>query len=180
MEESQNNNLKKEMIQKCKKIRRVITIFQWIIAILFIVIAIVIIANAILQSNLVDNHSHNMLNKEDNIFGKIETIINHVSEKQAEIQNLKESSNLILTFLSIVILLDLLAKIFKNIEENETPFTQKNIQYIKYIEIWVWILYILTSASLINLTLILAIVISALNSIFKYGYQLQIESDETL
>ena len=111
---------------------------------------------------------------------KIETIINHVSEKQAEIQNLKESSNLILTFLSIVILLDLLAKIFKNIEENETPFTQKNIQYIKYIEIWVWILYILTSASLINLTLILAIVISALNSIFKYGYQLQIESDETL
>ena len=82
-------------------------------------------------------------------------------------------------------------KLFKNIHDNETPFNIENVRYIRNIALFT-LLYILSQdilgviASVIYLldfnmeieltNYILVLIIFAISYIFKYGYQIQLDS----
>lgn len=86
-------------------------------------------------------------------------------------------------------------KLFKNIHDNETPFNMDNVKYIKNIALFT-LLYILSQDVLggiasgiysldfnieIELTnYILVLIIFAISYIFKYGYQIQLDSKGTM
>ena len=178
MEKEEVINTKEKMINGCKKVRKILTVFQWFIGIMFIFVAISIILNGLLTNNLI---SADIKENTSVIWQTVENI-NSTIERVEEIKNSEENSNVIeiVTFISMIIILDFLVKIFKNTEENATPFTEKNIKYIKYIGILVWIIHCTITVDFFDFTFILAIAISSLYYIFKYGYQLQVESDETL
>ena len=178
MEKKEVINTKEKMLNSCKKIRKILTVFQWVVAIMFIFVGISIILNGLLTNNLI---SADIKEKTSIIWQTVENI-NNMTEKVDEFKTSEENSNIIeiITFISMIIILDFLVKIFKNTEENATPFTEKNIKYIKYIGILVWIIHCTITVDFFDFTFILAIAISSLYYIFKYGYQLQVESDETL
>lgn len=178
MEKEEVIDTKEKMLKGCKKVRKILTAFQWFIAIMFIFVAISIILNGLLTNNLI---SADIKEKTSVVWQTVENI-NSITEKVDEVKNTEENSYLIeiVTFISMIIILDFLVKIFKSTEENATPFTEKNIKYIKYIGILVWIIHCAITVDFFDFTFVLAIAISSLYYIFKYGYQLQIESDETL
>ena len=62
----------------------------------------------------------------------------------------------------------------------ETPFTEENIANMKMISICATIMWILMTTSIINAGIIYIFAIWIMYYIFKYGYELQLESDETL
>ena len=66
---------------------------------------------------------------------------------------------------------------FKEISQDAKPFTEKNVKRLSNIS---WLTFALLFISEFNIGLITVICIFALSKIFKYGYKLQIESDETL
>lgn len=86
-------------------------------------------------------------------------------------------------------------KLFKNIHDNETPFNMENVRYIRNIALFT-LLYILSQDVLggiasgiysldfnieIELTnYILVLIIFAISYIFKYGYQIQLDSKGTM
>lgn len=84
---------------------------------------------------------------------------------------------LIATFIIHIIILDNLKNMFKEISQDAKPFTEKNVKRLSNIS---WLTFALLFISEFNIGLITVICISALSQVFKYGYKLQIESDETL
>jgi hypothetical protein len=85
-----------------------------------------------------------------------------------------------------IILLEQLRKIFYEVETKGTPFTEKSVMHIDKISKLTIILGVLriisafVSNSELGASLTFIIIILAISSIFKYGYKLQKESDETL
>lgn len=84
---------------------------------------------------------------------------------------------LIATFIIHIIILDNLKNMFIEISQDAKPFTEKNVKRLNNIS---WLTFALLFISELNIGLITVICIFALNKVFKYGYKLQIESDETL
>lgn len=78
------------------------------------------------------------------------------------------------------IILVKIAKILDNIVKKETPFTEENIANMKKISICATIMWILMTTSIFNAGIIYILAIWIMYYIFNYGYQLQMESDETL
>lgn len=72
--------------------------------------------------------------------------------------------------ISFTILTHNLGKIMKETYEQKTPFIEKNINRINIIAI----------CSLFATRIIYFLIILAIKELFKYGYKLQVESDETL
>ena len=84
-----------------------------------------------------------------------------------------------------------LYKLFKNINECDTPFTMDNVTYIRKISLYVllyiivpYILGVLTQLIMgINLnaeleltSIVLGLIIFSISYIFEYGYQIQLDS----
>ena len=78
------------------------------------------------------------------------------------------------------IILVKIAKILDNIVKKETPFTEENIANMKRISVCATIMWILMTSSIFNAGIIYILAIWIMYYIFNYGYQLQLESDETL
>lgn len=76
-----------------------------------------------------------------------------------------------------IIILHNLTKMFKDISQDAKPFTESNVKRINIISWSALGLWITTNS---NIGLITVICIFAISKIFKSGYKLQIESDETL
>jgi len=99
--------------------------------------------------------------------------------------------SLIFAMYAINRLFSSIQKLFKNIHDNETPFNIENVRYIRNIALFT-LLYILSQdilgviASVIYLldfnmeieltNYILVLIIFAISYIFKYGYQIQLDS----
>ncbi|MBR1539805.1 MAG: DUF2975 domain-containing protein [Clostridia bacterium] len=85
-------------------------------------------------------------------------------------------------YILAIIMVDSLAKIFGEVETKGTPFTEKNIKLLKRVHILSIVLWILQMAGIRenSIGLIFVLVISAMRSIFEYGYKLQKEADETI
>lgn len=82
-------------------------------------------------------------------------------------------------YMCMVLIVDRLSKIFKTIEEEGTPFTLDNIKYLNKIDKYAVILFVFGTTN-ISISLLSLIIISAISYIFKYGYRIQQEVDETL
>lgn len=84
-----------------------------------------------------------------------------------------------LDYICVVIIVDTLGNIFGNIEKEGTPFTKENVKKLSVINLFAVILFIFGTPN-ISIGLISIIIISAVTYIFKYGYKIQQEIDETL
>jgi len=86
---------------------------------------------------------------------------------------LPETVFLIANFIKLIaffILLECLARIMKDTYENKTPFLKQNINRIDIIAVY----------ALIYSNITFFIIMLAVTQLFRYGYKLQKESDETL
>lgn len=115
-----------------------------------------------------------------------ETIIEFFNGMSQEIEGeIKQPVDMGKTVTALVALfvmaftLDKLEKIFHNTVENKTPFSNENIKGLKQICIASVIACIVT-VRYIDISFVYAIAMSAIYYIFKFGYILQKESDETL
>ena len=66
---------------------------------------------------------------------------------------------------------------FKETSQDAKPFTANNVKRLNNIS---WLTFGLWLTTNTNVGIIVVLSIFALNKVFKYGYKLQIESDETL
>ena len=101
------------------------------------------------------------------------------------------SISLVLSLIVIIKLNEYLEKLFKNIHDNDTPFNMDNVFYMKKIALYI-LFYVLCSdvfggiASGISTldfgidieiqNYIIAAVVLALSYVFKYGYEIQLDS----
>lgn len=74
-----------------------------------------------------------------------------------------------------ILIIDNLYKLFKEASEKGTPFTENTIKYLNRINICAILLFICG-----DLGLTLIIILEAITYIFKCGYTLQKQSDETI
>ena len=85
--------------------------------------------------------------------------------------------SLIAKYIFTILIIDNLKKMFKEIAQNAKPFTENNIKKLNIIS---WLIFGLWVATNQGVGIMSVISIFALNQVFKHGYKLQIESDETL
>lgn len=174
---------KEKMLKSCKKLKNVITGFLWLIVgcmIVPVVIGLVLSISIIFQPN-----NEKKVEVGDNMMQVIENITNKVNEFEEGMQSINEikatnSSMTVIKFVMTCLILNHLIKILKSTIEKETPFTEDNIKYMKKIDIYALINWVVTTPFVINVGLIYVLVISTITYIFEYGYQLQQQSDETL
>lgn len=79
----------------------------------------------------------------------------------------------------VLIVVHCLGKMFNDISKEGRPFSEANNKRITIINVLSWILFFF-GGSFISVGLVTVIALSAITAVYKYGYKLQIESDETL
>lgn len=183
MEKEKSNNTKEKMLKSCEKLNKLISGFIWAIAGIFITIAIIGLIFTIVLFVLPTNEAK--VSAGDRYFemtGNIEVFINGFDEKIDQIQEMKSNSTIVHFIICVVSwgILSQISSILKNTVENKTPFTPNNIRSMNIISIDSTILWIATTPFIINVGLIFILAIWIMSYIFKYGYELQLESDETL
>lgn len=88
---------------------------------------------------------------------------------------------LIFSYILYVCIINKINKIFKNIEEEESPFTEKNFEILKMIKKLILLSFITTLlGSEIGMSLFAVIIVYAFVIIFEYGCKIQNEVDEML
>ncbi len=89
----------------------------------------------------------------------------------------------IITAIMQIIVIENVRKMFKQISINGKPFTEYNVEKMKNISkysVIMWIAGFFIDFSFAGIGIVTVVVLCAVSTIFKYGYKLQIESDETL
>ena len=162
-------NIEQE-IQKCKKIGNVMEIAFWLVIIMVIIAGI---------AGLIGICSEG--------FSAIETIYEiirdrfNIGTEFSEMAAIKETIISIAVTILNLIILHALSNIFTNTAKDETPFSMNNVKSLKKISICAYTVFFITIFSQIHkLGLIYVLAIAGIEYIFRYGYKLQLESDETL
>lgn len=119
---------------------------------------------------------------EDHAFGlvKISSSLSDYSGEeliQVSIEHALESFGYAIMAVLILIVLNELVKTFQMIADNDSPFNEALLHRLKPIFILITVICAFES---ILLALVVGAVLMCLYEIFKYGCELQIESDETL
>lgn len=83
-----------------------------------------------------------------------------------------------LLFVLIFLLLEEVKKTFRTMDSFYSPFTEESLLNIKRVGIYLSIITLLVNG--LFQFLIVLFITKMINLIFEYGYQLQVESDETL
>ena len=89
----------------------------------------------------------------------------------------------IITAIMQIIIIENVRKMFKQISIDGKPFTEYNVEKMKNISkysVIMWIAGFFIDFSFAGIGIVTVVVLCAVSTIFKYGYKLQIESDETL
>ena len=94
--------------------------------------------------------------------------------------NLVFSMGLIFRYIFITIICDMIGRVFKNSKEAETPFCYANVRNIGIISNLAWVYTIVCVESFGAYEMVTATLITIIYYIFKYGCELQEQSDETL
>lgn len=124
--------------------------------------------------------SQTIQSEEKNIKELIIELINDEDTKIDDISNFEITMNVIsfvADYIFSIIILHNLTKLFKDISKDAKPFTESNVKRVNIISWSALGLWIATNTSVGFITVIC---IFAITKIFKCGYKLQIESDETL
>lgn len=161
MENKNVKQTKEKMIKSCKAVK----LFIEVLKCLFIIGIISGIIVTFLLIKPVDESEGNLVSNET-----IENTDSYAVEVTENdwIKGIK----ILLTF-SIILSVE---KMLKEIIEKETPFTEKNIKTLKTMSL----LAIAFAIAARGFTIVFALAIVIIAHIFKYGYQLQLESDEIL
>lgn len=93
--------------------------------------------------------------------------------------NLVFAMGLIFRYIFITIICDRIGRVFKDSKKAETPFCEANVRNIEIISGFAWG-YTLFIEGFASYELVVATLISVIYYIFKYGCELQEQSDETL
>jgi NADH:ubiquinone oxidoreductase subunit 5 (subunit L)/multisubunit Na+/H+ antiporter MnhA subunit len=173
--------------RKFRKIIQTIEVAFMILPVVLIVIFVLSLGVLIAGSSIDKESSTNETVVESNTDEISEEDTNDLAnEDESGITSIISAILLIVNWVISVILMDHLRKIFYEVETLGTPFTEKNVMYIDKISKLTIVLGILRIISLIisnsefGASLVFIIIILAISSVFKYGYKLQKESDETL
>lgn len=171
MENENLNQTKEKMIKRCRTFGNILQVMKWIIVIAVIMIIILIATLGVFIA----------ISSEDTIPDEIIAGgFSSLDENEEEISIFEGIVSIVGTIFSFV-LLDSLGKLFLNIAKEGTPFSKNIIKAVKDICVFASIIYVagifLTN---FNMNLLFLLTIWGMYYIFKYGYQLQLESDETL
>lgn len=172
MENENLNQTKEKMIKKCRIFGNILRAIKWFAIILSIVL-IASIGIMIKYTGEEEIDSSNELIGENNII--VESL--ESSQEEIPVEGIASLLGLICSF----VLIDSIGKVFLNIAKGGTPFTENIIKSIKDICVFstiIWFVGLFSSA--FDMGLVCLLIIWAMYYIFKYGYQLQKESDETL
>lgn len=174
---------KEKMIKSCSFASKVILVLECIIgigAVLLVIFGIALgiaIKNSPVEDNDYVTESVYEEKQEEVISGSGDIVI--LENAYIDEENLGIPFDEIIRFVLSVVILDMIRRILKNTAKDETPFSVGNLKKIKAIDICMTICWI-CSTSIISMELIYIILITSIYMIFKYGYELQLESDETL
>lgn len=167
------NELKEKMMKEFNKGM----VIAWAIRNCFIILAIFCLLGitAVVIIELVQSGGSNV----------IQTTIQIVNEFITESNFSNESNSvfvmhLVLKYIFITIICDRIGKVFKDSKKAETPFCDANVRNIGIISGFAWIYTIFCVEGLAGYEIVTATLISVIYYIFKYGCELQQESDETL
>lgn len=167
MEKKNVKDVKSQMIKICKALSFFIAVLKWIF-VLGIIFGIVL--------------SFAMVKKIDGNVEETTGQYNQINESNANIEKNKKGEDIkddiidLYKILLIFGIIECIDKIMKETVKKETPFTEKNIKLMEKVS-----LASLASMFVIEgIGIIHVFVIVIMTYIFKYGYTLQIESDETL
>lgn len=172
MENENLNETKEKMIKKAKSIGDAIEILVYLLIIMIILGAIVGTIGGIVMwidgatYMEIINEIGGLLNIEidfSTIYGTIEIVVK------------------VITTISTIVGLIALAKVFKNTAKEKTPFSLNNIKNMKRISRCAIIIFLATLFSQTeSIGAVYVLAICGMEYIFRYGYKLQVESDETL
>lgn len=181
MKKENSNNTKEKMLKSCEKLNKVICGFVYglVAMMIILVVMVMIISLIIFQSNGAETDAGNKCYEATIQMGNA---IGNLTDKVEQIQKMKSESVILTTItgiLSLAILVNI-SNMLKNTVNKKTPFSEENVRCMKSISIIATLLWIITTSFIINVGLIFVLAIDIMYYIFKYGYQLQIESDETV
>ena len=167
MEKKNVKDVKSQMIKICKALSFFISVLKWIF-ILGIIFGIVLSLAMVkkIDGNIEETAGqYNQINESnDNI------------EKNQKGGDIKEDIIGLYQVLLIWGIIECIDKIMKEIIKKETPFTEKNIKLMEKISFAsLASMFVIEGIGIIHV-----VVIVIMTYIFKYGYVLQTESDETL
>lgn len=182
MKNEKSKNVKEKMLRCCKKLKNFIAVFNYIVvACVFIPIIVMLILALV---TIFQPNDKERFEAGENWINTIDYMTNKVNEFEDSLEKIEETkANAPFKGIRVMIIFLILANlsaILKSTIQNETPFSEENIKYMKKIDILATINWIVTTPFIINVGFIYILVISVLTYIFEYGYQLQIESDETV
>ena len=166
------NELKEKMIKKFDKGM----VIAWTIRNFFIIIAVfyllVITVEVIIE--LVQPGGSNFIQTVIQVANEYITAFNF-----SNYSNSVFAMHVILKYIFTIIICDRIGKVFKDSKEAETPFCDANVRNIEIISGFAWV-YTLFIEGFAGYALVVATLISVIYYIFKYGCELQEQSDETL
>ncbi len=120
------------------------------------------------ENEVVDQYEENLVNTTENFDndGNVSTL---------------EICFKVIALISMFFKFDYLRKIFKETADKQTPFTEKNVKNINKVALLSVTCYIFLIDNIFNLYyLVFLAVICSITHIFRYGYELQKESDELI
>lgn len=181
--------------KKFKKLREWVILLEGILLVPVIVVVLILGistgekliygTNEFLKSVIIEEDSNETEIKIDDVVEVAEKLSGEelVFEGETdEYKRLVAISQILVVFLDYmctVVIVNTLAKIFGNVETEGTPFTKENVKDLSVINVFAGILFVFGTPN-ISIGLISLIIISAITYIFKYGYKIQQEVDETL
>lgn len=146
------------------------------------------IVNEVANNDAVDINS----NISESIFENTNELTNITNDLKSDDNDNKIDENgitpaksifAIITAIMQIIVIENVRKMFKQISINGKPFTEYNVEKMKNISkysVIMWIAGFFIDFSFAGIGIVTVVVLCAVSTIFKYGYKLQIESDETL
>lgn len=183
MEKDNSNNTKEKMLKSCERLNKVIIGFVYGLAAMMIILAVIGFIMSIALSAFPTNEAKTDIgNKYLEATEQIGNTMENLMDKVDQIQRVK-SENGVVTTITVILswyILFNISTMLKNTVDKKTPFSEENVRCMKLISIIATLLWIITTPFIINVGLIFVLAIDVMYYIFKYGYQLQIESDETL
>lgn len=167
------NELKEKMMKKFDKGM----VIAWAIRNFFIIIAVfsLLVFTAAVITEVIQSGGSNV----------IQTVIQLANEFIADLNSSDKSNSVfamhvIFKYIFTIIICDRIGKVFKHSKEAETPFCDANVRNIGIISEFAWIYAIFCVEGFGGYELVTATLISVIYYIFKYGCELQEQSDETL
>lgn len=178
MKEKENISTKEKLVKNCKTT----SIIVLVIELLLLIVPIVFCATGNTQEMLMyinKETPEDYIIKDSIIENDIEIPVDSKEKFKAEDRRYSEFGYNVVSYITSIVILDIIRRMLKDTAKAETPFSEGNLKKLTQIDACITANIIFTP-SLFTKDLIYIVLVSSIYLIFKYGYELQTESDETL